>query len=264
MKTMFLRELKQLGLPSTPSQPFPTGPIQEHDLASYPAVVQRYMQFMRVVGRPQDWSLRVHFQGLFRRSLKESWMKCDAWQYNTALDLTRIFYLKLRFFGLIPVVGRDTYQHGRGRMHIKLFDQFTVGDGQGTPYDIGELVTYLNDAILLTPSILFSAPTEWTAIDDHRFGVSLSNQGITVKATVTTNDEGAPINFETTDRFYSDPNDPSKTTRCLWTTPVEGFQQVQGRMVPTRAKAIWHTPQGELPYADFTLDPNELAYNIAP
>jgi len=68
-------------------------------------------------------------------------MKCEAWQYNTRLTLARIFYMQLRFFGIVPVLGRDTYVDGKGRMLIRLLDLVAVGDGTGEAYDIGELVT---------------------------------------------------------------------------------------------------------------------------
>jgi hypothetical protein len=58
-------------------------------------------------------------------------MPCEAWQYNSRLGLARIFYIQLRFFGLVPVLGRDTYVDGRGRMLIRVLDLFTVGDGTG-------------------------------------------------------------------------------------------------------------------------------------
>ena len=49
----------------------PTGPgdgaiVTDADLAGLPDVVQRYLRFMGVVGRPRDWSLRAHFVGRFR------------------------------------------------------------------------------------------------------------------------------------------------------------------------------------------------------
>jgi len=41
-------------------------------------------------------------------------------------------------------------------MLVKLFDLFTLADGTGTEYDIGELATYLNDAVLVAPSMLLA------------------------------------------------------------------------------------------------------------
>ena len=191
-------------------------------------------------------------------------MKCEACQYNTRVALARIFHIRLRFFGIVPVLGRDTYVDGHGRMLIRLLDLVTVGDGTGEAYDIGELVTYLNDGIMIAPTMLLVPNVRWSEVDGRSFDVSLTDHGRTVQARVFLDEQGAPVNFETTDRFYSDSKDPAKVTRCRWTTPMEGFQEVGGRRLPMRGRAVWHPPEGELAYAEFTLDPATLGFNVAP
>jgi len=265
MRSKFMRELAALGLPTEPGPDFDRYPITEADLESLPKTAQRYLRFMRVVGRPRDWSFRLGFVGRFRRSRDEGWMKCEAWQYNTRLSLARIFYMQLRFFGFIPVLGRDTYVDGRGRMLIRLLDLITVGDGTGEAYDVGELVTYLNDGVMIAPTLLLVPEVQWHEADDSSFELSIADHGRTVRAKVFVDERGAPVDFETTDRFYADPKDPAKATRCRWNTPIAGWQEVGGRMLPTAGKAIWH-PEGEpeLAYADIVFEPTTLVFNVAP
>ncbi len=260
----FKRELSALGLPAGSTSPARLAPITDAEVESLPAAVRAYLRFMRVAARPRDWSFRLRFTGRFRRSRDDAWMRCETWQYNTCVPPARVFHIRLRFFGLLPVLGRDTYVNGRGRMLIRLLDRFTVGDGTGEAYDIGELVTYLNDGILLAPAMLLVPEVRWSEVDARSFDVALTDHGRTVKARVFVDERGAPIDFETTDRFIADAKDPSKVTRCRWTTPVDGFQDVGDRRLPTRARAVWHRPEGELTYADFTLDPASVAFNIAP
>jgi hypothetical protein len=264
MRRKFMRELATLGLPRGPESHVPTAPIADEDLEPLPEPARRYLRFMGVVGRPRDWSFRLGFKGRLRRSRDEAWMKCEAWQYNTRIALARIFYIQLRFFGVVPVLGRDTYVDGRGRMLIRLVDLITVGDGTGEAYDIGELVTYLNDGIMLAPSMLLVPEVRWTEVDARSFDVALTDHGHTVSARVFVDEHSAPMNFETTDRFYSDPKDPAMVTRCRWTTPMEGFQDIDGRRLPTRGQAVWHLPEGELAYADFALQPASVAFNVVP
>jgi hypothetical protein len=264
MRRKFMRELAALGLPSSPSRDVNLAAVNDSDLDPLPEPARRYLRFMGVVGRPRDWSFRLGFTGRFRRKRDEAWMKCEAWQYNTRLALARIFYIQLRFFGIVPVLGRDTYIDGRGRMLIRLLDLVTVGDGTGETYDIGELVTYLNDGIMLAPTTLLVPEVRWTEVDATSFDVALTDHGRTVSARVFIDERGAPVNFETTDRFYAAPKDPTKVTRCRWTTPMEGFQEVDGRRLPTRGQAVWHPPEGEFAYADFTLEPGSVAFNVAP
>ena len=264
MRKRFLRELAALGLPASPGPDVELGPVTEADLEPLPAAARRYLRFMRAVGRPRDWSFRLGFTGRFRRTRDETWMKCEAWQYDLRAPLARIFHLRLRFFGLVPVLGRDTYVDGYGRMVIRLLDLVTVGDGTGEAYDIGELVTYLNDGIMLAPTMLLGPNVRWSEVDSTSFDVALTDHGRTVRARVFVDAEGAPMNFETADRFYSDPKDAAKVTRCRWTTPMEGFQEVGDRRLPTRGRAVWHPPEGELAYIEFSLEPATLGFNVAP
>ena len=40
---------------------------------------------------------------------------------------------------------------------------------------MSELVTYLNDAVLLAPSMLLALPVTWTAVNDSSFDLTLSD-----------------------------------------------------------------------------------------
>ncbi len=265
MRDKFIQEIRALRTLTTGTiHSHRTAPVSEDDLAPFPDTVWRYLRFMRVTGRPRDWSFRLRFTGRFRRSRDDNWMKCESWQFNASQPVVRIFYIQLRFFGLLPVLARDTYIDGRGRMLIRLLDRFTVGDGTGEAYDLGELVTYLNDAILLAPSMLLVPQVRWHEVDSTSFDIELADHGRTVKARVHLDERGAPICFETTDRFYSDPKDASLVTRCRWTTPVDDFQDLGDRRIPTRARAVWHPLDGEFAYADFSPDLETLAFNTDP
>jgi hypothetical protein len=163
------------------------------------------------------------------------------------------------------MLGRDTYLRGKGRMLGKALDFFKVVDGSGSEFDIAELVTYLNDAILMAPSMLLGPDTAWIEVDERSFDVAITNCGSTVKARVFLDERGAPINFSTTDRFMDDPSSPGRYVRALWTTPMDGWVEIEGRRMPTSGKAIWNPEGAEaLPYADFKVIPETLAFNAAP
>jgi hypothetical protein len=234
------------------------------DLAALPEPAQRYLRFMGVVGRPRDWSFRISFRGRFRVRQGQPWRPCEVWQYNSRLAIARIFHMRLRFGGLVPVVGRDTYLQGRGRLLIRLLDRVTVVDATGAEVDIGELSTYLNDLVLIAPSMLLAPDVAWKAADASTFDLSLTDHGRTVSARVFVDERGAPMNFETTDRFCEDPSAPKKWMRARWSTPMEGFHDVDGRQLPTRGQAVWRQAQGDFAYADFGLVADSLAYNVRP
>jgi hypothetical protein len=262
MREGFLRELAAAGLPRAPED---RARITEGDLSPLPEPVRRYLSFMRVVGKSRDWSVLVAMSGRFRLAPDRPFMPCRAWQYDTRLGLARIFQIRMRFWNLLPVVARDTYLEGRGRMQAKLLDLVTVEDASGPELDTGELVTYLNDAILFAPSMILGPETRWNQADDNAFDVALTDRGRTVKARVTVDRDGRPLNFSTTDRFVRDPHDAEHPLiRARWTTPIKSWEVIADRPVFSSGQAIWHLDRGEFAYADLSLVPGTLAFNVDP
>jgi len=237
------------------------GLVTEDDLAGLPATVQRYLRAMGVLGRPRDWSFQAHITGKFRLKGQGSWMPAEVWQYNSALEVARIFHMRIDFAKVVPMVGRDTYLGGKGIMHGKLLDLITVAHSAGPETDMSELVTYLNDAVLMAPSMLLRPNISFAAVDDDSFEVTLVDSGQTVTARVFLNHDWRPVNFSTTDR-YADL--PGGLVRAEWTTPIDGWQPDGDRFIFTRGSAIWNLPEGPLSYLEFALSPGGVRYNVAP
>jgi hypothetical protein len=239
--------------------------VTEDDLASLPRAAQRYLHFMRVVGTPRDRSFHAGFRGQFRLGPREEWLPCEAWQFDDALDVARVFHMELKLAHVLPTVVRDTYVNGRGRMLAKVLDLFRVADASGDELDIGELVTYLNDAILYAPTMILRPHTQWIAVGEECFDVKLTDRGRTVTARVLVDPRGAPYEFSTRDRFVNDPYKKGHPlVRALWTTPVSDWISHAGRVVPTRGSAIWHLAGSTFEYARFELIRDALAYNVDP
>ena len=244
----FVHGVRDAGLPSPDD---PSQLVRRRDLACLPQLAQHFLRVMGVeAGQPRTWSFVAHLTGRFRRSEHEAWMPADAWQYNSGLEVARLFWMRLKFAGRLPMIGWDTYRLGHGRMRGKLLGLVTVADGKGPPFDISELTTYLNDAVLMAPGMLLNLPATWTEMDDHTLRISLSDQGRTVSADVTLDVDGLPVNFTTMDRFMDRPGGPVRTR---WGTPMNGWQTVAGHRVITEAAAEWHVPGGPLRYAELTL-----------
>lgn len=260
MRKLFAREVAAAGLPM-PASSKPV--VTEDDLAPLPEPARRYLGFMGAVGRVRDGSFVANFRGRFRASAEAAWQDLDAWQYNAgAPEVARLFYMRLRFYG-VPVQGRDVYLRGKGSLVARPLDLFTVQDGRGLEFDLGELVTWLNDAVLLCPSMLLTDATTWTAVDERSFDLAFVDRGNAVRARVTVDPSGAVTEFRTEDRWFAPPG-TKKPVRTTWATPVDGWQSVRGRMLPTDARATWLRPEGDLTYAEFHIRPRDIAYDVAP
>jgi hypothetical protein len=107
---------RELALFRLPARPLPGPVVTEQALADLPPVVARYLRFMGVVGQPRHASFRMAVEGRFRRTPTEAWMPAEAWQYNTRTPIARIFRMRIRMAGFLPIVGHDTYADGHGRL----------------------------------------------------------------------------------------------------------------------------------------------------
>ena len=79
-------------------------PVTEQDVAGLPPAAQRYLRAMGVLGRPRDWSFQAHLTGRFKLRGQGSWMPAEVWQYNTALEVARIFHMRIDFAKVVPMV----------------------------------------------------------------------------------------------------------------------------------------------------------------
>jgi hypothetical protein len=251
-------DVSALGLPSALASP---EPVTEARLDGLPGVAQRYLRFMGVVGRPADRSLLAHVTGKFRLRPGLPWMRCEAWQYNRSSPVTRLFHMRIDAAAVLPMIGRDAYAGGHGRMLGKLAGLVTVADGAGPQTDTSELATYLDDAVFWAPSMLLVPAVRWAPVDERSFEVTLEDGGHRVTARVVTDERGAPVGFSTEDRWC---DLPSGMVRMRWSTPVRGWTEVNGRWQATRGAAIWHLPDGPFCYAVFRFPPGAVRYNARP
>ena len=260
LERKLMREVTSLGLPSAP--PDAETPVTEADLAALPSAAQRFMRSMNVVGRPRDWSFLCHLGGRFL--LGDDWVPCECAQYDSRVSVARIFHMRLRMKGIVPVYVRDTYFRGQGHMLGKALDTFSVVDEATEEISIGECVTYLNDLVLMAPSMLLVPAVTWAGAGNDAFDVALTDGGHTVRARVFIDADGAVTDFSTTDRFYVPLGSREPPARFEWRTPVQGYQEHEGRKVPASARAVWMLPTGPLPYADLTWDPTAFERNVPP
>jgi hypothetical protein len=227
-------------------------PVTEADLDGLPAAAVRYLRFMNVVGKERTGSLLAAAHGRFRMRPDGRWMACRTWQLNTAVPVRRLFHMHLRVAPGVAMTGWDTYADGCGRMRGKLFGALPVASGTGPHFTTSELVTWLNDAVLLAPSMLLDPAVQIREDrDDDWFRVELTDGGRSVAARVLVDENGAPRDFWTDDR-YADL--PGGLVRCRWRTPVEGWTVLAGRPVPVGAKAVWQLTGGPFTYAELEFD----------
>ena len=252
----FLRRV----VPLQRATPPPTAVVTEADLAGCPPAAVRYLRFVDVLGKRRPSSLRAAAHGRFRMRPDGRWMDCRAWQYNTAVPVRRLFQIRLRLAPGVAMTGWDTYADGRGGLRGTLFGVVPVAKGSGPRFATSELVTWLNDAVLLAPSMLVAPAVRMSEGEDaDAFRVEVTDGGRSVAAQVLIDERGAPRDFWTDDR-YADL--PGGLVRARWSTPVAGWTADGGQPRPVGARAVWHLPDGPFTYAELEFD--EIVLNPPP
>lgn len=237
---------------SVPRLPADPRMVTDADVDGLPEPAARYLRFMDVVGSPRTGSLLAVAHGRFRMRPDGRWMGCRAWQLNTLSPLRRLFHMRLRLAPGIAMTGWDTYADGEGRMRGTLFGAVPVASGSGPHFAASELVTWLNDAVLLAPGMLVDPAVRFAEDREQDwFRVEVTDGGRSVAARVQVDANGAPRDFWTDDR-YADL--PGGLVRARWHTPIDRWTVVDGRPLPVGAKAVWELTGGAFTYAELEFD----------
>jgi hypothetical protein len=263
MWTKLYREIAQARVFDGPP---PEERVLAEELATLPPAAQTYVTFFGIgAQQPKHWSLRLRWTGRFRMAPTRPWMPIEAVQYDLRSPVARVFHMRARMMGIVSILARDTYVHGHGRLLARIGNVVTVADGSGPEFDEGELVTWLNDCALFAPSMLLGPGTRWLPVNDRSFEVALTDGGRTVRAHVRIDERGAPVDFETSNRFLNDPDDPKhQLIRGVWRTPIDSWQRVGAQVFPQHGRATWDLASGGFTYAEFDLDPASLAFDVPP
>lgn len=232
--------------------------LTKDDIKHLPDAVQKYLINTGALGKEKVNNMRVVTEGEFKTDPKREWSRMKTTQYNFFAEPTRIYFIKLKMFGL-PVIGLHSYSNATASMLIKLGGLVTVADSKGQEMNKAETVTVFNDMCLLAPASLIDDRIKWEVINEHTVKAYFNNKGYTISAELSFNDKGQLINFVSDDRFYSPTGKTYQKVR--WSTPVKEYKEINGMNLPTYGEAIWHFPEGDYSYARLNI--KEIDYNCS-
>jgi hypothetical protein len=226
-------------------------------LEHLPEPVQRYLTYTGVLGFP--WIETVHLRqlGTFRQGADRPWMPFTADESYTTDPPSLTWNARFKLAGLPLLRARDRYEQGHGHMYGKLAGLITVFDARGEELDQATMLRYLNE-IMWFPTAFLAENITWAERDDSSARVTFTDGGRSVSADMFFSTEGRLTDFtamryrEIDGEFSLDP----------WSTPMTGYGELAGLKLPTQGRAVWHLPEGDLPYAD--LEVTEVSYNSFP
>ena len=237
-----------------------TSLVTDADLAPLPVPVQRYLRVAGVVGQPRVRNFRVRLHGRIRNRRQDRWMPLAAEQHNVVDPPARLFYLTASMFA-IPVQGYHRYVDVAASMRVTAAALIPVVRSAGTDMTRSETVTLFSDMCVMAPATLIHADIAWEDVDARIARARFTNAGHTIHAELSFNDAGELIDFVSDDRSQASA-DGAIMRRLRWSTPLSGYRTFGAVRLASRGEGRWHTPEGDYPYIELTID--EVRYNVRP
>lgn len=229
--------------------------VKESDLQHLPIPIQKYLNYVGVVGMPKIQNVKIVFSGEMRDKGK-GWFPFTSEQYNFMDRPERLFFIKAWVNG-VPASGYHAYKEGQAHMLIKLLSLFPVVNLSGKEMNQSETVTYLNDLCLFAPAALINPKITWEVIDDYSAKATFTHQDITIAATLYINEQGQLVNFVSDDRLA---HVNGAMESYPFSTPVSHYKRFEGFNLATYGEAIWQYPDGPFTYGKFRII--SIEYNV--
>jgi len=228
--------------------------LTEKDIEHLPLPVQKYLRYAGVINKEKVNNVRIVFDVEMREKGKD-WFKATSVQYNFYDEPTRLFFMKAKMFGM-TVPGYHRYVEANATMDIRLFGLFPIIKQSGDVMNKTETVTLFNDMCLMVPATLIDKRIQWEPIDSLTTKAVFTNRVISISAMLYFNEAGQLINFTSDDRTAI-----SDMKQYRFSTPVAGYENINGINVMSGGEAVWHYPDGEFVYGKFKL--KSIQYNIS-
>lgn len=228
--------------------------VRETDLAQLPPLMQKYLRAMGVVGRPRVHNFRVTFKAEMRSSADSPWMKSTAIQYEFFHSPARLFHMNASRAG-IPFDVFHRYVDGAATFQVRIAGLKSMVDKRGAGLTNDETVTIMNDVLVMAPAAVLDLPFTFETTSTHTVRATFRNAGYTVSASLTFDDGGDLIGFESADRAHD-----REGGAAIWSTPISGYRVVDGIRIGALGDANWIDSSGEWTYGRFQI--LSIAYNV--
>lgn len=228
--------------------------LNESDIQTLPEPVQKYLRYIGSIGKPKVNNFKVKFNGKLRKNEESEWMPFNSEQYNFQQSATRLFFMDA-VMKKLPVAGFHCFKNGKAFMDIRLLSLIKVQYQDGEEMNTAETVTFFNDMCCMAPATLIDKRIKWLEVEKDKVKADFTNNGITISAWLYFNEKGELINFVSNDRYNVDAG-----KRLPWSTPLKDYKQVNGRMIPGYAEAVYSYPACDSAYGTFSF--GEIEYNV--
>lgn len=217
--------------------------VSANELASLPEPVQRWLQASGVVGLARARCVRLQQRGELRTSPEQAFMPARADQYFTIDAPGFVWRVRVRMGHVLPIIGRDSFVDGKGRMQIRAGGMIPVVDAKGPAIDQGTLLRFLGEMVWF-PSAALSPYMRWEGVDASSARATMTYGAVSASA-VFQFDSGGRMTEMHAMRFM----DASGGARLTpWKVTANAWRQFHGVQVPTDGAVSWELSGGEFTY----------------
>ncbi|WP_459129195.1 DUF6544 family protein [Guggenheimella bovis] len=233
---------------------------KKEDFEKLPEPLQRYIEQAGFIGTQDINFFTLHFKDAdFIMDKDKPKLTIDYKQTNILEGHTRIARIDTRMFG-IPFEGYDTFIEGKGGMKGVIAKLITLFDEKGPEMDQACLVTYLAESFL-SPSFLLDDSIQYEVIDDKQVKATITHGNLKASGIFTLNENDEIIRFTTNDRSVA--KGDGTYEMIPWVTEIGEYKfTTSGIKQPTKFKAIWKYPEGELVYFDSAIEAINYDYQL--
>jgi hypothetical protein len=229
----------------------PEAPIAEADLAGLPPPVAAHLRACGVVGRPRASVARIHHGGRFLPSREVGWKPIQGDYVLTTGTPAFLWYGRIHMVPLVPIVARDGFALGHGRMLVKAFGAVRMVDERGPAMDQAGFDRLLAELALVPTALLPGPHLRWEAVDERSARAFLSLGGLRASM-VFRRDPGSG---ETSIEMERGRQEGDRIVPRTFRTRASGEPLLaSGLALPRRIEGTWVLPEGELKYVDFVLE----------
>ena len=228
--------------------------IIEETIKDLPVPVQRWLKNSGVIGKEKIHTVYLKQKGFMKlKPDQKDWIKSEADEYFTIDQPVFIWRVKTSMMGL-PVVGRDLFRDGQGKMQIKLAGIIPVVNVANNPkLNESALQRYLGE-IIWFPTAAVSSYIKWEPVNDYSAKATMSYGGTTGSAVFYFNEQGELTKFVAL--RYKDITDEKPTE---WVATVKGTETLNDLKLPTKLEASWVLDNGEFTWYKFEI--SDVEYN---
>lgn len=229
--------------------------ITEEMTKDLPFPVKKWLKNSGVIGREIIQTVYLEQKGLMRlKPEQKKWIKSEAKQYFTTQNPSFIWSVKTSMKGL-PVVGRDLFKDGQGKMKIKLLGLLSVVDVyENQKTNQSTLQRYMGE-IIWFPTAALSLYIKWEPIDEKSAKATMTYNETVGTGIYYFNESGEPTKFVA--KRYKDVNDEKPTE---WMAEILEYRIFDGIKIPSKIEASWMLEEGKFIWYKFEI--YNVRYNI--